>query len=310
MKIRFKHGMDLMFQDTREWSMMCCKKAIGGCDACTGNTLAYVMESKRSFGSDHSTNVRFCALSFTQKDKKWSLGMTLFHEMMHMASSVADHGYSKVECLDNAVRRPEYARHNSAAYVYFAAEAGMIRKNYLKLTGGAAMSPKCFDKYSNCPTIARACCHKKSFGPGGETYAKGCCASCTWVDNSTKCGGTRKENPERAADHALIKEAKVSAARRRVSNDARRCKEDKGGSTCNPAALKRIRKDKEALKAKRAAVKKALKIANAKREKLRIAKAKAAAEFNVANRKAGKAAQAAARKESPNGLTDKSKDCA
>lgn len=151
------------------------------------------------------------------------------------------------------------------------------------------MSPKCFDKYSNCPSIARGCCHKKGWNKT-DTYAKSCCASCAWVDAAKRCGGTRLENPDRAADRATIREAKIAAVRRRLANDARRCKEDMGGSACTPAALARIRKDKAAVKAKAAAVKLATRVARALRLKKRIARAKQQQEKAEAARKKANAA--------------------
>jgi len=74
----------------------------------------------------------------------------MFHELMHIASGAGDKGYSKIECINNAVNDPINARLNAAAYVYYALEAGMTRTNYLKATGGAAISPTCFDKSSHC----------------------------------------------------------------------------------------------------------------------------------------------------------------
>jgi len=150
----------------------------------------------------------------------------MFHEIMHLASSASDKGYSKVKCLNRATYRPELARHNAASYVFYAGEAGQTRTNWLKNTGGAATSPDCKDRYSNCPKIASRCCHNKM---RGNRFTKSlCCASCQWADAGTKCGGSRKEDPSRAADAATVAAAKQSALRRRKANDARWKRENNG----------------------------------------------------------------------------------
>jgi len=52
------------------------------------------------------------AVSVADKGKL-TLGTTMFHELMHIASSAGDEGYSKIECLNNAVSDPELARLNA-----------------------------------------------------------------------------------------------------------------------------------------------------------------------------------------------------
>jgi len=44
----------------------------------------------------------------------------MFHELVHIASSAGDKGYSKTECVNNSKNDPKKARQNAAAYVYFA----------------------------------------------------------------------------------------------------------------------------------------------------------------------------------------------
>lgn len=96
-KIRFKHAMDLMFAKKKQWKLMCCKKAIGGCKGCRSQTLAYVTYfSKGEHNRKHSNvNIRMCALSFRQKFKEVRLGMTILHELIHMTSKAGDQGYTK-----------------------------------------------------------------------------------------------------------------------------------------------------------------------------------------------------------------------
>jgi hypothetical protein len=55
-----------------------------------------------------------------------------------------------------------------------------------------------------------------------------CCASCHYKDSGVKCGGTRTEDPSRAADAETIRDAKLAAARRR-KNNAARWKREHGG---------------------------------------------------------------------------------
>ena len=124
--------------------------------------MAYVTNSVWS-GDDrkHSnTNIRICphAWRFTTEHKKkenkfkaeMTLGLTMFHELMHIVSNAGDKGYEKIECINNAISDPINARQNAAAYVYYAQEAGMTRKNYLAATGQAAISSTCFDKTPFC----------------------------------------------------------------------------------------------------------------------------------------------------------------
>jgi len=225
---------------------MCCKQATGACKACTSRTLAFATSGRDANRRYSNLHIRFCPLSFSQvKHKEYNQGMTMFHEMMHIASAAGDKGYSKLAALNLAVRDPKNARLNAATYVFFAGESAQSRKMWLKNTGSAASSPKCFDRYSNCNTIAKGCCHKKAWS-NGDTFAGSCCASCKWHDNGKKCGGTRPMDFSRAADEASHKAAKINARRRAISNAIRRCKED-GGKNCNKKAAKLAKKNKNAL---------------------------------------------------------------
>jgi len=60
------------------------------------------------------------------------LGMTMFHETLHMTSAIVDHGYAKSTCLDLAKNKPADARLTASNYVYFAAENGYSRADYKK----------------------------------------------------------------------------------------------------------------------------------------------------------------------------------
>jgi hypothetical protein len=124
--------------------------------------MAYVTNSVWS-GDDRKhyiTNIRICphAWRFTTEHKKkenkfkaeMTLGLTMFHELMHITSSAGDKGYSKIECINLAKSNPAKARLNAQAYMYYAAEAGLTRTNYLRATGKAAISATCYDKSSHC----------------------------------------------------------------------------------------------------------------------------------------------------------------
>merc|ERR1712166_794538 len=75
---------------------------------------------------------------------------------------------------------------NSQAYVYFAMESAMTKRNYEKYSKGSSiMSEECRDKYSNCFTLAKDCCHDKKTSNG--LMSKDCCASCTFHDSSKVC---------------------------------------------------------------------------------------------------------------------------
>jgi len=92
-----------------------------------------------------------CALSFKQKYKEVRIGMTIFHELMHMSSRVGDQGYTKKQCFNLARTNPERARLNAAAYVYYAIESSMTKDNYEKYsTGGSVMNEGCSDTWGNC----------------------------------------------------------------------------------------------------------------------------------------------------------------
>ena len=56
----------------------------------------------------------------------------MFHEIVHIASSAGDKGYSKTECFNLSKHDPARARQNAAAYVYFAQETGLPSAIYKK----------------------------------------------------------------------------------------------------------------------------------------------------------------------------------
>ena len=96
-KIRFKHAMDMMFEKTRRWSIMCCKSGKGACGSCgRRNVLAFVTKGWRARCRDcpktynSNSNIRMCPFSFTHSRAKFAQGWTMFHELVHIVSSVRD----------------------------------------------------------------------------------------------------------------------------------------------------------------------------------------------------------------------------
>jgi hypothetical protein len=150
------------------------------------------------------------------------LGMTMFHELVHITSSAGDKGYAKIECINLANQDPQTARQNAAAYVYYAQEAGMTRTNYLKATGSAVYLDGRKDINPSCShyikSVGKGCCGTAGFYSGwGHTSMSGkslkelCSVTCPWVDGSKKCGGSRPEDPARLADQATVDAAAEAA---------------------------------------------------------------------------------------------------
>lgn len=101
---------------------MCCKSRSGACGGCKRNgrsksgVLAYVSAfGGRNGVKESSTHIRICPLAFEMKNDAGvlPLGMTMFHEVMHITSAAGDKGYSKKECFANARNDPAKARLNA-----------------------------------------------------------------------------------------------------------------------------------------------------------------------------------------------------
>jgi len=164
--------MDMMFAGRRQWKIMCCKTGRGACSACARRgVLAFVTSFSRG-GSDikySHTSIRICDRSFQQKYPETELGLTMFHELMHMANGVGDKGYTKLECFNLAKNDPETARRNAAAYTFFAMESVMSKADYEKYSRGQSiMNEGCMDKASNCFALAKNGCAGRRVGSGGS----------------------------------------------------------------------------------------------------------------------------------------------
>lgn len=133
-------------------------------------------------GKKHSnTHIRLCPTIWESKEAESQIGFTLFHELMHMTSSVRDYGYPKSTCYNLAKTNPVKARHNAKSYQLFAAESSMPWKQYERVTGGmSVIDDVCKDSYGNCRDLtpsAQHCKHAKF--SNGEKVSLKCCASCT-----------------------------------------------------------------------------------------------------------------------------------
>jgi len=58
----------------------------------------------------NNSNIRMCRWSFVIPGAKFKQGWTMFHEMVHIAASPGDKGYSKAECFHLARTKPKVAR--------------------------------------------------------------------------------------------------------------------------------------------------------------------------------------------------------
>ena len=210
---RYKYGMDYL-KNPNGYTLMCCKKAIGACGTCRGRVLAYV-SAYRGTVKRSSTHIRICPLSFTTSNTSMKLGMTMFHEVMHVTSAAGDKGYSKREGFALAKNNPSEARLNAAAYVYFAAENGYSRADYKKYAGsiyGRAGVKR--DRYSNCADLVK----RRGLCTATNAYAKYCPAMCEYIANIGKDDGNDGEAADKAGK-AAAKAAKEKEERERPARE-------------------------------------------------------------------------------------------
>lgn len=103
-----------------KWNTVCCHNTRGTCDGCTGNTMAYVMGTNASDGLKTSwTWVRMCPKILSKSTLDESMGLIIFHELLHVTSAVYDHdthAYAKKGMVEIAEKDPVGARLNAASY--------------------------------------------------------------------------------------------------------------------------------------------------------------------------------------------------
>jgi hypothetical protein len=168
------------------WDVVCCHNQKGSCDGCSGNVAAYVMGTSAISGSKTSHSwIRMCPLIMGDDMMAEETGLTVYHELQHMTSAVYDHptkAYAKKTMVELAIEDPVGARLNSASYTMYIADTGLSREDFTKFTrtsGANARTPDCFDKYGNCPDLAKDCCYNRMVG-GGQLLQNACCAACTY----------------------------------------------------------------------------------------------------------------------------------
>merc|ERR1711976_397970 len=158
---RFKRAYDFMYEDEPRWEVMCCDQAIGGCTSCQRGVLAYVTYWYTPGNRDsHRKNVhiRLCPSLFNTEDATEVIGITMFHEVMHITSHAGDSCYSKKDCYNLARTNPSRARLNANSYTLFAIEGGAPRDDYerlMDLWGGSLLKEGCSDYRYNCWEMAK-----------------------------------------------------------------------------------------------------------------------------------------------------------
>jgi len=116
---RFKRAYDFMYDDDPKWEVMCCDQAIGGCSSCSNGTLAYVTywyEQGEKDSHRKNVHIRLCPDIFNTEDATEVIGVTMFHEVMHITSHAGDSCYSKNDCYNLAQTEPSKARLNANSY--------------------------------------------------------------------------------------------------------------------------------------------------------------------------------------------------
>ena len=116
-------------------------------------------------------------------------GHVIFHELMHMTSSVGDEtGYCKKQCLKAAHYEPKVARNNANNYMLFAEEAGYSHQKYMEASRIYGVYHKTWnfkDKWVECArNIANGngCCKKSNIAFGRLNYPKNCAYTCEAFD--------------------------------------------------------------------------------------------------------------------------------
>jgi len=185
---RFKRAYDFMYEDDPRWEVMCCDQAIGGCTSCQRGVLAYVTYWYTPGNRDShrkNVNIRLCPTLFNTEDATEVIGITMFHEVMHITSHAGDSCYSKKDCYNLARTNPSKARLNANSYTLFAIEGGAPRDDYerlMDLWGGSVLKEGCSDYRYNCWEMA-----KKYKCEGNYAWLKEqCCSSCHHVQDSGK----------------------------------------------------------------------------------------------------------------------------
>ena len=116
-----------------DWNVVCCKNNKGACEHCSAGTLAYVLSWNNSVGKTSETWVRFCPDGLNPSYEDAEIGITLFHELIHVTSRVPDHpthAYVKTDMFSLAKSDPVGARMNADSYTMYVAQTGLNRDKF------------------------------------------------------------------------------------------------------------------------------------------------------------------------------------
>ena len=126
-----------------------------------------------------------------------SIGMTMFHELMHMTTGVTDYRptprspaiYDTNKLFKLAIDKPDAARLSAKNYTLFAMESGMNKDDFMKYSEGRSIiDMTCKDLSSGCYKLASGCCKNSNIQFGnGNSLTEQCCASCTHFDSTKTC---------------------------------------------------------------------------------------------------------------------------
>jgi len=161
------------------WMAECCPTSVYSTSPCATcithpGTLAFALSYTQGSTKHSYRKIRFCPNTFNEKDM--TLGLTIYHELIHMVSGVKDVvGYDKTLIQNAAKSNPENARLNANNYALYVAKSGLEHRKYDEATKGWGRSLEdrnCYDGYSNCVSLARQ-------GACNQAHIKsGCCEAC------------------------------------------------------------------------------------------------------------------------------------
>jgi len=173
-----------MFNKAGGWTAECCGTSVHSseeCATCVKNpsTLAFAMSATYSDGTKLSyKKIKICANAMNEEPM--TLGLTLFHELIHMVSGAKDNGgslndYMKTTMVQVARNDPTAARSTANNFAMYITKSGMTHAKFDKYTAGWGRSSEdanCYDGYSNCADLA---------GQNQCQYSNiksGCCEAC------------------------------------------------------------------------------------------------------------------------------------
>jgi len=175
-----------MFNKAGGWTAECCGTSVHSSEECATcirnpNTLAFAMSSTYSDGTKLSyKKIKICANAMNEEPM--TLGLTLFHELIHMVSGATDNGgslnaYMKTSMVQVAKNNPTAARSTANNFAMYITKSGMTHANFDKYTAGWGRSSEdanCYDRYSNCVDLAGLSSNQCQY----SNIKSGCCEAC------------------------------------------------------------------------------------------------------------------------------------